>query len=134
MATLAEMKTAYDGLDATEKKEFAAGVGLQKASTKVNDYLWLLIVGGVVIALLIAVASFAVSANAENLLAVFTAIMGFLGGLIAPSPISTPLAPPILSTNSLTLSTALPTQVTTISIAPGSLSPICLAHAAMSSR
>jgi hypothetical protein len=63
--------------------------GLSKPGRDANDLIWVIIVFGVVAAMLIAVGSFYWNTGDVNkMLAVFTATIGFIAGLITPSPIS----------------------------------------------
>ena len=73
----------------TKERKKAATQGLAGPTRQASDVIWLVIVVGVVAAMLASVASFySGNGDAEKMLAVFTATIGFIAGLISPSPMS----------------------------------------------
>jgi hypothetical protein len=92
MQSFADVVGAARSATAQEKEELRQVLGWEQPSTKIRDYLWKVIVWAMVIILVgtfgvIALGVLFNVAAKPELLTMFTAALGFLAGLLAPSPV-----------------------------------------------
>ncbi|MBK7934589.1 MAG: hypothetical protein KA956_12640 [Pyrinomonadaceae bacterium] len=88
---------ATNSLSDTDKKEVAARIeaGLPKPDGKTNNWIWILVVSAFVLVFVGTAASMVYSllgegekaAAFDKLLIIFTTVVGFLVGLLSPSPV-----------------------------------------------
>jgi hypothetical protein len=83
---------AAGNLTDEQKKEVAASVTLQPPTTKINDYIWLIVISSFAVVLVgtatfIAIGWYNGKTFESNLLLIFTTVSAFLIGLFAQSPV-----------------------------------------------
>ncbi len=92
-----EVRGALQGFSDAEKREALAGV-LPDPDPRTTNWIWLIVVLGIVLVLVGAAAFLGLAfwadpagdnarVKAETLLALFTGAIGFLAGLFSPSPV-----------------------------------------------
>lgn len=82
---------AFGSLSVKDRNDIVQEMGVRSISQKATDFIWQVVVTGAVIvfvgsAIGVGIAVF-VGVNVAPLITVFTAVIAFLGGLLAPSPV-----------------------------------------------